>query len=151
MVAALGKHYDYLHDVLRSPPVGPIADALAAMKDPNAAGLIAAHLFDPAISDDDVKRAGQALASIATQKELPQLKQFFAMYRGTAASDEVGVAVGSVAEAMLRLDPKGSRPIIEAAAHDSMTKEGPKARLEQLLAASGGGGGADPAKPTDKK
>jgi len=111
----------------------------------------AAHLFDPAISDDDVKRAGQALASIATQKELPQLKQFFAMYRGTAASDEVGVAVGSVAEAMLRLDPKGSRPIIEAAAHDSMTKEGPKARLEQLLAASGGGGGADPAKPTDKK
>ncbi|MBX3225701.1 MAG: PQQ-binding-like beta-propeller repeat protein [Labilithrix sp.] len=147
MVAALSKHYDYLHDVLRSPPVGPIADALAAMKDPNAAPLIAAHLFDPAITDDDVKRAAAALAVIATPKELPQLKQFFAMYRGTAASDEVGVAVGSVAEAMLRLDPKGSRPIIEAAAKDAMTKEAPRAKLEQLLSASGGGD----AKPADKK
>ncbi len=136
MEEALAKHYDYLHDVLRSPPVGPIADALAAMKDPNAAALIAAHLFDPAISDDDVKRAAAALAVVATPKELTQLKQFFAMYRGTAASDEVAAAVGSVAEAMLRLDPKGTRAIVEAAARDGMTKEATKAKLDQLLAAA---------------
>lgn len=136
MIAALQKHYDYLHDVLRSPPVGPIADALAAMKDPNAASLIAAHLFDPAITDDDVKRAGGALATVATPKELPQLKQFFGMYRGTAATDEVAVAVGSVAEAMLRLDPKGSRPIVEAATKDGQTKEVARAKLDQLLAAA---------------
>jgi outer membrane protein assembly factor BamB len=136
MIAALNQHYDFLHDVLRSPPVGPIADALAAMKDPNAASLIAAHLFDPAISDDDVRRAAAALATVATPKELPQLKQFFAMYRGTAASDEVGISVGSVAEAMLRLDAKGTRPIIEAAASDSMTKDSTKAKLEQLLSAT---------------
>ena len=85
------------------------------MKDPNAASLIAGHLFDPAISDDDVRRAANSLAAIATPKEMTQLKQFFAMYRGTAASDEVAVAVGSVAEAMLRLDAEGrARPIIEA-------------------------------------
>lgn len=136
MIAALQQHYDYLHDVLRSPPVGPIADALAAMKDPNAAPLIAGHLFDPAISDDDVRRAAAALATVATPKEMPQLKQFFAMYRGTAASDEVGIAVGSVAEAMLRLDPKGTRPIVEAAVGDAMTKESARAKLEQLLAAT---------------
>jgi outer membrane protein assembly factor BamB len=138
MVAALNKHYDYLHDVLRSPPVGPIADALAAMKDPNAAPLIASHLFDPAISDDDVKRAANALAQVATPKELTQLKQFFAMYRGTAATDEVSVAVGSVAEAMLRLDAKGSRPIIDAAVNDGMTKDTVRVKLQQLLQASGG-------------
>lgn len=136
MEEALSKHYDYLRDVLRSPPVGPIADALAAMKDPNAAPLLVAYLFDPAISDDDVRRAAAALSVMATPKELPQLKQFFAMYRGTAASDEIGAAVGSAAEAMLRLDPKGSRPIIEAAAKDGMTKESAKAKLDQLLAAS---------------
>ena len=90
-------------------------------------------------------------SSIATSKELPQLKQFFAMYRGTAATDEVGVAVSSVAEARLRLDPKGSRPIIEAAVHDSMTKDAPKAKLEQLLSASGAGGGGGDAKPGDAK
>ncbi|MFO0736997.1 MAG: PQQ-binding-like beta-propeller repeat protein [Labilithrix sp.] len=140
MEEALAKHYDYLHDVLRSPPVGPIADALAAMKDPNAAPLVASHLFDPAISDDDVKRAAAALSVMATPKELPQLKQFFGIYRGTAASDEVAVAVGSVAEAMLRLDPKGSRPVIEAATKDGMTKETAKAKLDQLLAASPSGG-----------
>lgn len=140
MEEALAKHYDYLHDVLRSPPVGPIADALAAMKDPNAAPLVASHLFDPAISDDDVKRAAAALSVMATPKELPQLKQFFGIYRGTAASDEVAVSVGSVAEAMLRLDPKGSRPIIEAAAKDGMTKETTKTKLDQLLAASPSGG-----------
>jgi outer membrane protein assembly factor BamB len=144
MLAALGKHYDYLHDVLASPPVGPIADALAAMKDPKAPALIAAHLFDPQITDDDVKRAAGALALIGTDKELPQLKQFFAMYRGTAASDEVAVAVGSVGEAMLRIDPKGSRPIVEAAVKDAMTLPVAKARLEALLTAT-------PEKPADTK
>jgi outer membrane protein assembly factor BamB len=139
MEEALSKHYDYLHDVLRSPPVGPIADALAAMKDPNAAPLIASHLFDPAISDDDVKRSAAALAAVATPKELPVLKQFFAMYRGTAASDEVSVAVASVAEAMLRLDAKGTRPMIEAATKDGMTKETAKMKLDQLLAAAPAG------------
>jgi hypothetical protein len=67
------------------------------------------------------------------------LKQFFARYRGTAASDEVSVAVASVAEAMLRLDPKGSRPIVEAATKDGMTKDTAKAKLDQLLAAAPAG------------
>ena len=136
MLAALGKHYDYLHDVLASPPVGPIADALAAMKDPKAAPLVAAHLLDPHITDDDVKRAAGALAAIGTDKEMPQLKQFFAMYRGTAPTDEVAVAVGSVGEAMLRIDPKGSRPIVEAAVKDTMTVPVARARLEALLTAT---------------
>ena len=162
MLAALGKHYDYLHDVLASPPVGPIADALAAMKDPKAAPLLAAHLFDPHITDDDVKRAAGALAAIGTDKEMPQLKQFFAMYRGTAPTDEVAVAVGSVGAAMLRIDPKGSRPIVEAAVKDTMTVPVARARLEALLTAApdkgdkgdkGGDKGGDkaaPEKPTDK-
>lgn len=136
MLSALGEHYDYLHDVLASPPVGPIADALAAMKEPKAAPLLTAHLFDPQITDDDVKRVAAALAAIGTEKELPQLRQFFAMYRGTAASDELSAAVGSVAEAMLRIDPKSARPTIEAAAKDPMTRPLVKEHLDKLLAAT---------------
>ncbi len=148
MLAALGKHYDYLKDVLASPPVGPIADALAAMKEPQAAPLLAAHLFDPAITDDDVKRAAAALAVIGTEKELPQLKQFFAMYRGTAPTEEVALAVGSVGEAILRLDSKGGRSLVEAAVNDPMTNSVARARLEALLAATDKGGGDKP--PTEK-
>lgn len=136
MLVALGKHYDFLHDVLVSPPVGPIADALAATKETKAAPLLAAHLFDPAITDDDVKHAAAALALIATDKELPQLKQFFSMYRGTASNDELALAAASVGEAIVRVDPKGGRSIIEAAAKDAMTVDVTRGRLDALLAAT---------------
>lgn len=137
MLEALGKRYDYLRDVLVSPPVGPLADALSSMKEPSAAPLLAAQLLDPHVTDDDVKRAAAALALLGTDEELPRLKQFFAMYRGTADTDELASAVGSVAEAMLRLDAKGSRPIVEHAASDAMTTPLAKERLAQLLAAVG--------------
>jgi outer membrane protein assembly factor BamB len=139
MVSALGKHYDYLHDVLLSPPVGPIADALAAMKESKAAPLLAGQLFDPAITDDDVRRAAAALAVLATEKEMPQLKQFFGLYRGSAPNEEVALAVASVAEAMLRIDPKNGKAIVDAAMKDTMTVPTTRGRLEALLTALGTG------------
>ncbi|HEY8073304.1 MAG TPA: PQQ-binding-like beta-propeller repeat protein [Labilithrix sp.] len=136
MLAALAKHYDFLQDVLMSPPVGPMADALAAMKEMRASPLLASHLLDPADTDDDVKRAAAALAAIGTKDELPQLRQFFSMYRGTAPSDEVALAVASVGEALLRLDTKDGRAVVESASKDATTVPVAKARLEALLAAS---------------
>jgi outer membrane protein assembly factor BamB len=136
MLAALGKHYDFLRDVLAGPPVGPIADALAVMKDPKGAPLLASHLLDPHDSDDDVRRTAAALATLGTKDELPSLRQFFAMYRGTAESDEMGIAVASVAEAILRLDPKDGRAMIEHASKDSTTVTIARGRLEALLTAS---------------
>lgn len=153
MIAALGKHYDFLRDVLLPPPVGPMADALAAMKEPKAAPLLASHLLDDADSDDDIKRAAAALASLATKDELPTLKQFFAAYRGTAESDEIALAVASVGEALLRLDPKDGRATVEAASKDSMTVPLARTRLESLLTAAPAGEKASdkPAeKPADK-
>lgn len=58
------------------------------MKEPKGAALLASHLLDPAITDDDVRRAATALATLATRNELPTLLHFFAMYRGTAESDD---------------------------------------------------------------
>ena len=136
MLASLGKHYDFLHDVLASPPVGPIADALAAMKEAKGAPLLASHLLDPADNDDDIRRAAAALATLATKDELPMLRHFFTMYRGTAESDEIGLAVASAAEAMLRLEPKESRALVDHAAKDATTVAIARTRLEALLAAS---------------
>lgn len=159
MLTALGKHYDFLHDTLLSPPVGPIADALAAMKETRGAPLLAAHLLDPANTDDDVRRNAAALATLATKSELPTLRQFFAIYRGTAGSDDVATAVGSVGEAIVRLDPKEGRALVEHAAKDPMTVALAKSRLEALLAASPAdkatakadeSGDKKPEKPADK-
>lgn len=144
MLSALGKHYDFLRDVLASPPVGPIADALAAMKEAKGAPLLASHLLDPADTDDDIRRAAAALATLATKDELPPLRQFFAMYRGTAETDEIGLAVASAGEAILRLDPKDGRTLVDHAAKDPMTVPIARARLDALLTAS-------PAKPAEKK
>jgi outer membrane protein assembly factor BamB len=143
MLTALGRHYDFLHDVLLSPPVGPMADALAAMNETKAAPLLAAHLLDPADTDDDVKRAAAALAALATKDELPTLRRFFAMYRGAAPTDEVAFAAASIAEAFIRLDPKEGRATVESATKDPMTSPVTKARLEALLTAEPAGAGGD--------
>ncbi len=143
MLSALGKHYDFLRDVLASPPVGPIADALAAMKEPKGSPLLASHLLDPSITDDDVKRAAAALATLATKDELPIMRQFFAMYRASAETEDIGLAVASVGEAILRLDPKDGRALVDRAAKDPTTVTSARTRLEALLTAS-------PDKPADK-
>lgn len=153
MIASLGRRYDYLKDVLTGPPVGPMADALAAMKESKAAPLLATHLLDPSTSDEDVRRAAGALAVLATPAEKASMKQFFAMYRGSAENEDVAMAVGSVGEALLRIDPKEGRALVEAAAKDRMTLESTRSRLDALLTASpapASSGGTPPPASTDK-
>jgi outer membrane protein assembly factor BamB len=106
------------------------------MKEPRGAPLLASHLLDPAITDDDVRRAATALATLATKEELPTLLHFFAMYRGTAESEDLGLAVASAGEAILRLDPKDGRALVEHAAKDPTTVAIARPRLEALLAAT---------------
>ncbi|MDP9150499.1 MAG: hypothetical protein M3O36_11245, partial [Myxococcota bacterium] len=133
MEAALQRHYDFLKDVLRPPPVGPIAQALGAMNFKAAAPLLAAHLLDPADTDDDVMQAAAALAVVGGANEVPALRQFFAMYRATADSDDVATAVVDVGEALLSLDAKSSRSAIEAAAADPATVPYARERLQAIL------------------
>jgi len=121
MEAALKRHYDYLKDVLRAPPVGPIADALGAMKAKSAAPLLAAHLVDPNDTEDDIKQIAAALAILAGPSEVPAMRQFFAMYRATAADDDIAAAVVSVGQALIALQGKLGRTLVEGAASDPMT------------------------------
>ena len=151
MLTALGRHYDFLRDILASPPVGPIAEALAAMKEAKGAPLLASHLLDPADTDDDVKRAAAALATLATKDELPTLRRFFATYRSTAETADIAEAVASAGEAILRLDPKDGRVLVDHAAKDPTTVPAARGRLEALLAASPEAAAPAPAPVTPKK
>jgi outer membrane protein assembly factor BamB len=133
MTAALQRHYDYLRDVLRSPPVGPVARALAAMKDQRAAPLLATHLLDPADSDEDVQQAAAALAVLAGPEQMPALRQFFGMYRANAETDELADAVASVGRALIAVEEKTGRATVEAAVKDADTVPQVRERLRALL------------------
>ncbi len=140
MEAALARHYDFLKDVLRTPPVGPIAQALGAMKEKAAAPLLASHLLDPADTEDDVKQAAAALAVLAGPGEVPTLREFFGMYRATAEDDDMAAAVVNVGQALAAAGDKASRAQVEAAAADATTVPYARDRLGALLS-------ADPAPP----
>jgi outer membrane protein assembly factor BamB len=132
MLAALEQHYDFLSDVLRSPPVGPLADALAAMNETKAAGPLAHHLNDAANTPDDIERAARALSKLATAAELEDLKTFFALYRATADDKELVNAVLSVAQALIRIGGDDGKRIIRDAAKDPLTHPDVKAGLANL-------------------
>jgi outer membrane protein assembly factor BamB len=132
MLEALERHYDFLSDVLRPPPVGPLADALAAMNEGRAAPLLARHLNDPANTPDDIERAARALTKLATNKELDELKTFFALYRGTADEEALVRAVLYTATALVRIGGGDGQAIIERAASDPLTHPDVKRGLAEL-------------------
>jgi outer membrane protein assembly factor BamB len=136
MLEALGRRYDFLAGVLMTPPVGPLADALAAMKETRAAPLLAEHLNDPANSTDDVKRAALALETLATQAEREPLELFFSLYRATAHNEDLVQALVAVARAILRVGGNDGRELVRAAAYDLMTVPSLQQPLRDLVSGS---------------
>lgn len=141
MLAALGKHYDFLADVLRPPPVGPIADALAALQEKRAAPLLARHLNDPADTLDDAQRTAAALVHLADKSELAALTTFFAHYRGVAEDEPLVAAVASTAQALVKL---GGEATVAHAATDPLTTDKVRTRIAGLVKPKKG----DEPKPT---
>ena len=134
MLKALEPRYDYLAGPLRSPPVGPLADALAAMKEARAAPLLAAHLGDPATPADDVRRAAAALITLAGPSEADPLRRFFAQYRGLGEPEvdsAIQSAVVSTAAALIKI---GARDAVAGAAGDPFTNVALRPRLTAILA-----------------
>ena len=121
MLAALERHYDFVTGA-EPPPVGPLADALGALRDPRAAAPLARHLNDPANSTDDVVRAAKALEVLATSAELRELTTFFALYRATADDPALVSAVLSVGSALLRVGGAEGRALVERAVADPLTQ-----------------------------
>ena len=122
MLAALEAPFDFISATKLPPPVGPLADALAAMGERRAAPLLAKHLNDPATAIEDVVRAARALSVLATTEELPSLRTFFALYRATADDPPLIQAVVSVAEALVKIGGNDGKAIVQRAAKDPMTQ-----------------------------
>jgi outer membrane protein assembly factor BamB len=142
MLAALERHYDYVSDVLLPPPLGPLADALAAMNEVSATPLLARHLNDPANEMADVERAAVALGKLATPAEYEELRTFFALYRATADEPSLVNAVVAVAGALLRIGGAPGKTVVERAALDPLTQADVKRGLGALLAAQSEAPGA---------
>jgi len=134
MLSALARHYDFVSGVLLPPPVGPLADALAASGETRAAPLLAKHLNDPANSAEDVAHAARALAKLATPAEYEDLRTFFALYRATADDEALVAAVVSSAEALLRIGGADGRAVVERAAQDPLTQSDVRRALPAVLA-----------------
>jgi outer membrane protein assembly factor BamB len=142
MLQALERHYDFVSDVLLPPPLGPLADALAAMNEVSATPLLAKHLNDPANDMADVERAAQALGKLATPKEYDELRTFFALYRATADEPSLVSAVIAIGSALLRIGGEQGRAVVERAARDPLTQADVRRGLTALLAPPAGTGGA---------
>jgi len=134
MLAALERHYDYVSDVLLPPPLGPLADALAAMNEVSATPLLAHHLNDPANEMADVERAAAALGKLATPAEYEDLRTFFALYRATADEPSLVNAVVAIGGALLRIGGAPGKTVVERAAQDPLTQADVKRGLGALLA-----------------
>ncbi len=133
MIEALRRHYDFLKDVLRPPPVGPLADALLAMKEVRAAPMLISHLFDPADTTDAVRRVAAALEVIATKTELADLRAFFGLYRATAEDDNLAQAVVSVARALIRVGGPDDKALVTKGVEDPLTVPAVKTQLASLV------------------
>ena len=132
MLAALARHYDFISGD-QPPPVGPLADALGALRERRAAPLLARHLNDPANGINDVAHAALALETLATGAELDELKTFFALYRATADEPLLVRAVLSVAAALLRIGGPDGHALVERASTDPLTQPNIQKSLAVLL------------------
>ncbi|HTM46048.1 MAG TPA: PQQ-binding-like beta-propeller repeat protein [Polyangiaceae bacterium] len=133
MLDALKSHYDFLANIVTTPPVGPLADALAAMKEQRAASLLADHLNDPADSADDVMRSAKALETLATPAEYSALKIFFTLYRAAASDRALEDAVISVAKALLTVGGDQGHEVVAFASRDKLTQKRVREGIARLL------------------
>jgi len=121
MLGALERHYDFLSDVLRPPPVGPLADALAAIGERRAAPLLAAHLNDPADTPNDARHAAHALLKLASPSELGAVRTFFSLYHSTADEEDLIAAAVDAARILVQLGGAEGASVVERAARDPLT------------------------------
>ena len=133
MLAALERHYDFVTGAA-PPPVGPLADALAGLRDSRGAAPLARHLNDPANSIDDVARAARALEVLATSSEARELTTFFALYHATADDPALVSAVLSVGAALVRVGGAEGRAAVERAASNPLTQPDVQRGLASLVA-----------------
>jgi hypothetical protein len=132
MLAALSDDPDFVSDARRPAPLGPLAEALAAMAETRAAPLLARHLNRPVHPPEDIERAALALETLATAAVQDELETFFSLNRATADEPAMVRAVLSVATTLLHLGGPGAEQMVARAADDPLTHPEVRRRLTSL-------------------
>lgn len=115
------------------PPLGALADALAALEEPRAAPLLATELNRPGHPPDALARAARALTELATPLESPELRVFFSLRRSTADSPELVEAVVAVARTLLRVGGERGQRLVAFGVRDPLTVPDVRAALTREL------------------
>jgi hypothetical protein len=99
--------------------------------------LLASHLLDPADTADDVKQAALALIALGSASDVPTLKEFFAMYRDAPDDlSEMSDALVSTGQALMKLDGKAGRAVVDLALAHPFTNSTAKVKLQAVVEAA---------------
>lgn len=154
MIEMLARHANFLKDT-RTPPVGPMATALAAMKETKAAQPLLDQLLDPALPNRDVLDTAQGVAALAGKEQLPRLERFVQLYRASATGNlALTDAIGAIGGAILRVGGADGKTFVVNAQKDALTDKDVKEVLQKQLDAAEpkkAETAKDEAKPEDDK
>ncbi len=133
MMKRLQRHASFLYDT-SAPPVGPIATALALQGKSEAVPLLLSHLLDPATPTKDLVPTALAIATLAQPSDVPMMKRFIEMYRGSAqGSPAISDAIGALANGLLRLGDAKDTAWVGEVATDATSDGDVRTTLGKLL------------------
>lgn len=133
MITMLGRHADFLKGT-RTPPVGPMAKALAAMKKKEAATPLLAQLLDPALPQVDLQDTAEGVAALADKEHVPDLKKFINVYRGSSSGNmKLSDALAAIASAIIRIEGDKGKEWVAATSKDPLTDADVRSTLSKVV------------------
>lgn len=144
LITALRESMDF--DVTKRPaPLAAIASALFAMDAREGATPLAQHLVDPRTTMADQLMLARVLRVLAGPEQVPELSEYFSLYRTAAGEPELAQAVLLTAQTLWTLGGEEARALVVEAARDPMTHPNVRGELEKLI--SGGDGRGEHSSP----
>jgi hypothetical protein len=104
------------------------------MKEKSASQPLIDQLLDPALPNKDLLMTAEGVAALASPEQIPQLKKFIQIYRGSASGNiTLTDSIGALALAILKLDPDKGKEWIAATSKDNLTDIDVKTALNKAL------------------
>jgi outer membrane protein assembly factor BamB len=133
MTKRLERHASFLLDT-SAPPVGPIATSLALQGKKDAVPLLLSHLLDPATASRDLAPTATAIVALASAADLPGMKRFITMYRGSAqGTPALSDAIGILATGVTKLGTDKDRAWVKEISEDATTDVDVRTTLAKVL------------------
>jgi outer membrane protein assembly factor BamB len=119
VLTALNRHASFL-DGTTAPPVGPLAQAAANLKEKKAVGPLLAHLNDPNTRARDLPQLVDALKKLQDPAAIEPLTDFLKLYHADESDEYLIEALGKSADALVALSGPACIEVLKDVADDSM-------------------------------